>query len=550
MALWVAAVTFALPNVYRPFLSFATYHHDPYDVPFRITGTTADSKFRFSSDEYISYFILNTQDNRVSDIEASVYATFVCSYFYPDQYEEKLLEFFEFCNRRLPPRPGNLTYRLEPATYLYLTIKEKRLSLDDENAQESLAAFLEDVQHERELLPEQLADLQTAARVLMEGLMRGPSSKRLQDYARALLILRKHDSGFQQRVSNDLPVLASLILHEQEQMASNLVALYGKVFSLETLIQAASQHDFVGRLEERLLSLARWEVHYLLWKYLGPLFQPDAHNRTALVGIVQQTLSAVAHLPLLPSLTPPTEAEQTLDMLIAALARNHGLLLDGACSWRETHRGHSFGWLYYRLIASLSLVERRSYREEAQRVDQRILFYEAERDIRAALPAQRVPLLEKWVIYLRGGREADLSLFFPHTLQVIWDMTQDEMEHLQIGRQVLLSTPLSELLRPSDEWSRRLLSICFSRLQLLRLREEAVPLHQRYQHHSALTEDQRALIQGALAMTTGIFDGQSVERIYRHLAQADSATYQKEAGLLIRRFFEKDVTLNAHIDML
>src|SRR5258706_5815428 len=40
VALWIAAVSCLLPPAYRPLLTFATYHHDPCQAPYLITGTT------------------------------------------------------------------------------------------------------------------------------------------------------------------------------------------------------------------------------------------------------------------------------------------------------------------------------------------------------------------------------------------------------------------------------------------------------------------------------------------------------------------------------
>src|SRR5581483_6230794 len=74
VAQWIAAVTFMLPPDCRPLLSFATYHHDPYQSQFMITGTTSDSSFRASPEEYMSYFILNTVTGKMSDVADSPYA--------------------------------------------------------------------------------------------------------------------------------------------------------------------------------------------------------------------------------------------------------------------------------------------------------------------------------------------------------------------------------------------------------------------------------------------------------------------------------------------
>ncbi len=81
IAQWIACVTLAIPSAYHKSLSFATYHHDPNRAPFMLIGTTRDSSFRFSNDEYTRYFILNAEDERVSDAPPSDYADFVAQRF-------------------------------------------------------------------------------------------------------------------------------------------------------------------------------------------------------------------------------------------------------------------------------------------------------------------------------------------------------------------------------------------------------------------------------------------------------------------------------------
>jgi hypothetical protein len=104
VALWIAAVSCMLPPDYRPLLSFATYHHDPYQSPFLITGTTSDSAFRATDDEYITFFILNTETDQVSDVDPSPYAEEAkIAGQSMEEYEQRLLSLFSDYVRRFPP---------------------------------------------------------------------------------------------------------------------------------------------------------------------------------------------------------------------------------------------------------------------------------------------------------------------------------------------------------------------------------------------------------------------------------------------------------------
>jgi GTPase-associated protein 1, N-terminal domain type 2/GTPase-associated protein 1, middle domain len=100
VALWIAAMSGLLPPAYRPLLSFATYHHDPRQGQFMITGTTRDSYFRNTEVDYFTYFVFDAETERISEGESSPYADLVASAVSADQYETQTLPFFAFTMRR------------------------------------------------------------------------------------------------------------------------------------------------------------------------------------------------------------------------------------------------------------------------------------------------------------------------------------------------------------------------------------------------------------------------------------------------------------------
>jgi hypothetical protein len=117
IALWIAAVSCMLPPPYRPLLSFATYHHDPYQAQFMITGTTSDSSFRATPD----FFILNTEADMMSGVEDSPYARMAAGATRPDLYEQRLLPLFAM-SMRLFPLPTGIDEQLDlVAQYFALT---------------------------------------------------------------------------------------------------------------------------------------------------------------------------------------------------------------------------------------------------------------------------------------------------------------------------------------------------------------------------------------------------------------------------------------------
>src|SRR5216110_2242634 len=102
VALWVAAVSCMFPPAYRPLLSFTTYHHDPYQSQFFITGTSKEAQFRLSPSDYESYFVLNMNENKVSDVKGSLYARLVLNFATSETYDTEMLDFFSMYASRFP----------------------------------------------------------------------------------------------------------------------------------------------------------------------------------------------------------------------------------------------------------------------------------------------------------------------------------------------------------------------------------------------------------------------------------------------------------------
>ncbi|GCF08701.1 hypothetical protein KDI_22650 [Dictyobacter arantiisoli] len=95
VALWIAALSCLLPPAYRPLLSFTTYHHDPRQSPFTITGCVAEAQFQPDASDYHSYFILNATSGKMSQGEDTAYTRLLKKIASEELYEEILLPFFE-----------------------------------------------------------------------------------------------------------------------------------------------------------------------------------------------------------------------------------------------------------------------------------------------------------------------------------------------------------------------------------------------------------------------------------------------------------------------
>lgn len=92
IALWIAAITFSLPYDIAKGVTFSTYNKNPYSLDVMICGTTSDSDFHFSQQEYdFQYTIFQFGENRFSpDKPIHPYATIIM-----DAYKNKDAKAFQ-----------------------------------------------------------------------------------------------------------------------------------------------------------------------------------------------------------------------------------------------------------------------------------------------------------------------------------------------------------------------------------------------------------------------------------------------------------------------
>ncbi len=76
VALWIAALTYALPISLARIITFCTYSKNPYSIETLICGTTTDSDFQFSHHEIkFEFYVFDFEENRFSSIpELNPYA--------------------------------------------------------------------------------------------------------------------------------------------------------------------------------------------------------------------------------------------------------------------------------------------------------------------------------------------------------------------------------------------------------------------------------------------------------------------------------------------
>lgn len=546
IALWILAVTVSLPQIYRYFISFATYHHDPYAGLFLLTGTTSDSKFRFSPDEYISYFVLNVEQNRISEIPDSIYARYVSDHFVPDQYEEKLLDLFHICNERLPSsRPANMNAMLSAVTIFYQTIRDKSLSLTSPLAQESLRGFIGYVQNRKSLSDEELDDLITTADVLGQQVVVSPELATVQDYGNALRLLKRYHPSYISHAREDMQFLTSIVLKGNEEIIKSLLSTFKDIYPLETIRQKLSQHDYLSNLsiEAVLKPLA---IQNLIWKYLIPFVLFNTDTKPFLISLLGTALGSSQNFGDRNLIVPVSEVDRFLTTLTNVNREHQRFLLESSLSVRDDNNQQAQHWLYYKLIESLPLRERETYRILEKSVDQNIELYEIRRDINQRGPAQIIQTLVDWIDYKAGDPSLIVSIVstgFDTAWLVVPEGQRDKLAEATLSNPKIMAYL-------DSHWINTLVSTYFPKLNFQILGQVPLKLYEKYYIHAGLDPDQRAVIGGSLAMTTGRFYEKATSDIQLYLSKVDSATYDAEAKKLIERFFKQGIRLETHIELL
>lgn len=547
IALWIACVTLALPKIYRNYLTFATYHHDPYQVPYMITGTTRDSKFRFTSDEYITYFILNAEQGRISDVEDSNYARFVSDNFSPEIYETKLVDFFEICNHRLPPRRlTNMKEVLKAATDAYVALREKSAPISTDDSQLGLQSFIQFAESQIELYPEDLQDLNTTVDLLGAEMLISPTISIVQNYSRVLRLLKKHNQQFPRRARSDIEYLTGLLLKGNEGICQTLLDLYRYIYEEETISQILSQPEYIESLAGKFVSIDDILIHKLFWKNLMPFIKIDASNELILALILHKSLSVLEKMSTETPDLPPANALEFLEIVIQSIKSNTRFLLRNGLTYQQQSRGKSFFWLYYKLIGSLSISERKAYRNQVYPELLEIVAYEIRRDVYTKGADKLIPVLLNWIENL--GELVIQNNLVSATLQTFWPILE-EKQRKSIATNLLNEKKIIPLLEKT--WKRKIVADLLVNVQMAKVNSELVAIYREFLFDSALSDIQKAILGGSLAMTIGEFqDNESVVGIQKGLSAMPKEQYQIESKKLIERFFAKNIDPKSHRDML
>lgn len=538
VARWVAAVTYALPSAYRPQLTFSTYHHDPYESPCLITGTTRDSWFRFMPQEFQQYFILNAETGQLSVEEPAPYAEFVAERFVPDRYVDELVPFLNFCARR-GEGGGELDERLNTLASLYVVLGREASTTFHPADIEALRFALHGFERVPPGSDEDVSDLTLTIGSLRAALAASADVSLLADYRRGALLGRAHDPAFALYLRDDLDIVAALALRGSDQTAQEFIAMLVEVYSHDEVVRGANDMSYLATVADG----ARGSLETLasVWRALGQVVRRDPGGQPLLEATFA-ALDAAGGDPL----AVPEPAAAALASLQAATDESGTALLTAAVDWRRRRQGVALEWVYYELVRDLPPAQRSRLRTAAEEALPDIQLYEVDRDLRAGAPTAALAILKAWLEHLRGhpGLQAEAV-----TRAVRWTWGQAAPPtRPAVARRILAESAIVGYL--DAMWEATLVGAAFSDLRLHAPTVADLPLYTQYARHPSLPVETQGLIGVCMALSQGTFDENSVVQLNHRLSRLDEAGYREELNQLLPRYLSTDIGLDIYANVV
>src|SRR6266700_3726741 len=394
VALWIAAVSCMLPPAYRPLLSFATYHHDPYQSWFLITGTTDDSAFRSAPEESVSHFVLDGKTNRTSPAEDSQYANLVRTYATPERYETYMLGFFLWYEQRFP-KPTCIDERLDLFAF-YVHLRRKK---DPVTFSASILKVINIVLDTFEKLPassdedrEELAHLKD---VLEDARQKSRKVEVQEAYNRVVHLYQKHNIPTDDIFKDNLRYCTELLLTDRiAEAAVRLLKQLHQMYNDDLFVTFVNQRDYLQYVVDTLLNSSHDKL-LLIWKHIGPYLRPGSHSQVLFLRSLRMWENLLQN-----NLTP--QANELLSLIKNTL---EGRELE----WLRLLVGSTTGLpdltierFYWQLVSTLSLEQREPYRAIVQQVVPTIVDLEFGKELAASHLQSKIEVICRWVTYTTG----------------------------------------------------------------------------------------------------------------------------------------------------
>ncbi|MBO3459013.1 hypothetical protein G7B40_010135 [Aetokthonos hydrillicola Thurmond2011] len=561
VALWIAAISTVLPPIYCHFLSFSTYHHDPGRVPFIITGTTADSNFRCTSDTYVSYFILNAYEGCVSKAPRSDYADYISARLNQEQYEDEVLDFFNWVER-LDSQPQVIDRQLDNYINFYQAVNSQEVELEPIKLVVAIRSIINVISQKVTIGLEDIADIRAACRTLGNTLLRRQDKELIEEYQRSLELLKKYDGNFEETFEVVFDILSLVVLQKRREEANIFSALIAEFYPESLRNSAINQPNNIQKYANHLRDNDLAQV-VIFWEFLGKDLQLTQETERFLQPIFSKTFRALQHQASANGLQVPDLAAKVIANISAADSIDDRALFRIACEYNPV-----LEWLYYAKVEKVSLVERSQhywrYWENFQQEAPNLSRYELQRDlINSTTYLQIIQTLRDWVNNVHiDSRSKTLNeainfilskqfenLSTVDTPTIILHLLSEEslLKHLdqriyyQFVQSILAQAKICKL----DSLTLKL----YQKLLLELLPEQTYSYSQSIDGLK-IDWQKQSIIRGAIDLTKGILQAKTVPELCKYFNSITREQYKQDASKLCKEFFVSEIDPDAHFKLI
>jgi len=529
VALWIAAVSTMLPPSYRPLLSFATYHHDPYQSPFLITGTMSDAFFRALPEEYTTYFILNADQDKVSEVEYSSYAEVVTKLARQDLYEKQLLPIFSKYASRFPPS-DTVDERLdEMIAYARICSSPEdytMLTLQDAQAMRHALEKLEELQPSS-FTQNDLSELAYLARVLLEAYKRQHDHLFMGLYLQAMLLLTQHNGqAAEESILELLKLYTDLLLAGAAELGYRTLTVEDlrRLYKDDLLVDGISSPEYLKYLMKCLKAVNTYQLT-CIWQQLGPYLMPSPHSRPLLILSLQVFLEAWE--------SRREDGERLFRAMEGAMtSQGQGThWLECAVESSKKLPKRALELFYCKLAFPLQLDQRVVYRTIIQRMIPDIVIYELIYDIDCSALNEKLPKLENWVRHSKSMRLEPANLVQAYALPKLEKQCSPQ-QWQELVANILVSDELALLL--SADVKANYLERIFSGVSFNTFSHEMIALYKKYQNDPGLPEDARVVAAISPQLASGQLNTEQGGLLHKYLAKLPPEKYLVEIDVCMR----------------
>ena len=510
VAQWIAALTIMLPPDYRPLLTFATYHHDPYQSQFMVTGTTPDSSFRASPDEYRSYFILTAETGQISDVEDSPYAREAMQAARSSEvYESRLLSLIADYTPRFP-HPERIDEQLDSLALYAGMVSPHQIHPFTLSPQEVQAAHLALTALEEDKRYFSKEDVQELKRLhyLLHGTHRSQDSEEVdREYHRSVALFMKHQISTDESALTEMQyVTQRLIVDSDLTIALQLLKSMKQTYSDNIFYKVINSADYMQWLGQSVKDIDALKLGKV-WTYLGVYFNPSQYSSQFIISGLKR----------LGDLWNNGQAPQSAKELFAGI--------------EQAIKGREEEWLqlivanyaalpekilqrfYCILVRKLSPQDREPYRAIVRQVEPDIEKAEMHYDIAKVGPQKALIELEEWITYARRRRlPSSNTLLESGISNLMMDIERRQPEQKsQLAAKILMNQTLAPLPPESENL---LVAIALSNVSLSSFDDLALEMCKKYRTRQGISKDTRTVMDGLLAMQSGELDGELAGRLH------------------------------------